>query len=76
MEVQKVDHHLQQAFAHLREALSVSVTMVLNKQISKDDIGKRWEVFFREFFDMIKTKGKENKLNLLSWISFSKIWRW
>jgi hypothetical protein len=76
MELQKVDHHLQQAFAHLKEALSVSVTMVLNKQISKDDIGKRWEVFFREFFDMIKTKGKENRLNLLSWISFSKIWRW
>jgi hypothetical protein len=76
MEVQKVDHHLQQAFAHLREALSVSITMVLNKQISKEEIGKRWEVFFGEFFGMVKTKGKENKLNLLSWISFPKIWRW
>jgi hypothetical protein len=76
MEVQKVDHHLQQAFAHLREALSTSIAMVLNNQISKQEIGKRWEVFFGEFFGMVKTKGKENKVNLLSWISFPKVWRW
>lgn len=76
MEEQKVDHHLQQAFAHLREALQVSIAMVLTNQSSKEKIGKKWEVFFGEFFGMVKTKGKEHKLNLLSWISFPKIWRW
>lgn len=76
MEMQKVDHHLRQAFAHLREALNVSITMVLNKQMSKEEVGNRWGVFFGEFFEMVKTKGKENKLNLLSWISLPKIWRW
>ncbi|BAU28732.1 hypothetical protein DFP93_10532 [Aneurinibacillus soli] len=76
MEEQKVDHHLQQAFAHLREALNVSIAIVLNNHTSKEQIGKKWEVFFGEFFGMVKTKGKEHKLNLLSWISFPKIWRW
>jgi hypothetical protein len=76
MESGKVDHHLQQAFAHLKEALNVSIGMVEQKQANKSEVGKRWEVFFGEFFNMVKTKGKEHKLNLLSWISFSKLWKW
>ncbi len=76
MESQKVDHHLQQAFAHLREAMNVSIGLVLNNQVQKGQIGKKWEAFLGEFFNMVKIKGKENQLNLLSWISLPKFWRW
>ncbi|WP_134701910.1 hypothetical protein [Ammoniphilus sp. YIM 78166] len=76
MEGQKVDHHLQQAFAHLREALNASVGLVLANPSEKGSVGKKWEAFLGEFFNMVKTKGKESKLNLLSWISFSKMWKW
>lgn len=76
MESQKVDHHLQQAFAHLREALNVSIGLVLNNQVQKGEMGKKWEAFLGEFFSMVKKKGKENQLNLLSWISFPKLWKW
>lgn len=75
MEGQKVDYHLQQAFAHLKEALNTSIGLVLQNQGSKVEIGKKWELFLGEFFSMVKAKGKESKLNLLSWISFPKLWR-
>lgn len=75
MESQKVDHHLQQAFAHLREALNESIGLVNNNQVSKSEIGKKWESFLGAFFTMVKTKGKESKINLLSWISFPKLWK-
>ncbi|MGC5326057.1 hypothetical protein [Brevibacillus sp. SYSU BS000544] len=75
MQNQKVDYHLQQAFAHLKEALNVSVAMVMDNQENKQMIGKKWETFLGEFFQLIKVKGKESKLNLLSAISFPKLWR-
>jgi hypothetical protein len=75
MEGQKVDYHLQQAFAHLKEALNESIGMVLENQGTKAAVGKKWEVFLGEFFGMVKSKGKESKLNLLSWISFPRLWK-
>jgi hypothetical protein len=75
MEGQKVDYHLQQAFAHLREALNASIGMVLENNGTKSEIGKKWEIFLGEFFGLVRAKGKESKLNLLSWISFPKLWR-
>lgn len=75
MEEEKVDYHLQQAFAHLREALNVSIRLVLDKSEKKAEIGRKWEIFLGEFFGLIKAKGKESKLNLLTWISFPKLWR-
>ena len=76
MEGQKVDHHLQQAIAHLREALDASIRMVLNNQAYKAEIGQKWEMFLGQFFGMIKSKGKENKVNLLNWIKFPRMWKW
>ncbi|WP_139488639.1 hypothetical protein [Brevibacillus dissolubilis] len=75
MEGQKVDYHLQQAFAHLREALQVSIGQITNNASSKNEIGQKWETFLREFFGMIKAKGKESKINLLSLVSVTKLWR-
>lgn len=71
----KIDFHLQQAFAHLREALHASVESVNSGWIGKVEIGKKWEIFLGEFFKMVKTKSKENKLNLLSWVTLSRIWK-
>ncbi|WP_027417548.1 hypothetical protein [Aneurinibacillus terranovensis] len=76
MDANNVDYHLTQAFAHLKQALNISVDMVQLKQIKKEELGKKWELFFSEFFGMVKRKGVENKLNLLSWISFSNFRKW
>ncbi len=75
MDGQKVDYHLQQAFAHLREALQVSIGLVSQNADYKIIIGKKWERFLHEFFGMVKRKGKESNLNLLSFVSFTKLFR-
>lgn len=75
MEGQQIDYHLQQAFAHLKEALNLSIGCVHESARHKDVIGKKWEQFLSEFFSMVKRRGKESQLNLLSFVSFTKLLR-
>lgn len=71
----EIRRHLNEAFKHLQEALQISIQSILADRNMQKPIGEAWEQFLGNFFQMIRIKGRENKLNLLSLISFSKIWR-
>jgi hypothetical protein len=75
IEQKSIDEHLRQALAHLETALNQSVSTVLKNEAAKREIGQKWEGFLGEFFRYIREKGKENKVNLLGWISFPRIWK-
>ncbi|WP_223067180.1 hypothetical protein [Paenibacillus caui] len=73
MQNQTIDHHLQEALAHLEQAINLSIHTVMENQASSKEIGSKWEQFLGEFYGMVKDKGKKTRINLLSWISFAKI---
>jgi hypothetical protein len=70
---QSVDFHLQQALSHLEAALNKSIKLILDNQDEKKIIGNKWEMFLGKFFGMVREKGKQSKMNLLTWISFPRI---
>lgn len=72
---ERISSHLEAAFRHLSEALQLSVEAVSKDAKLKAAIGPLWEQFLGRFFDAIRFHSKESKLNLLSWVSFSKMWR-
>lgn len=75
-EEHNIEYHLQQAQAHLDAALNQSILSVkANPRIQKD-IARQWEGFLGTFFSAVREKGKANKLNLLSWISFPSFRKW
>lgn len=71
----EISRHLNEAFAHLKEALQLSIQSVLSDKSMQRPIAELWENFLGGFFQMIRTQGKEHKLNLLSWVSFPKLWK-
>ncbi|GAA3406926.1 hypothetical protein ACFFNY_25235 [Paenibacillus hodogayensis] len=72
-QVQSIDNHLQAAIVHLEAALNESIRTVLENQEAKQEIAPKWEQFLGQFFGMAKEKGRKSRINLLSWISFSKV---
>lgn len=74
MEEEKtIEFHFRQALSHLESALNQSIRQVLENQREKEAIGKKWELFLGEFLRLIREKGKQSRLNLLSWITFPRI---
>ncbi|BBI31901.1 hypothetical protein [Cohnella abietis] len=73
MEEQTVDFHLQQALSHLDAALNKSIKLIVDNQEEKRMVGSKWEKFLGEFFGLVREKGKQSKMNLLSWITFPRI---
>ncbi|MFD1773346.1 hypothetical protein [Paenibacillus rhizophilus] len=73
MQNQTIDHHLREALAHLEQAINQSIHTVMENQSSSKEIGGKWEQFLGQFYGMVKDKGKKSRVNLLSWISFSRI---
>jgi hypothetical protein len=71
----QISEHLEQALSHLNQALHISVQAVLQDAKLKAPIGRLWEQFLGRFFDAIRIKSRESKVNILSWISFTKMWR-
>ncbi|BCJ88383.1 hypothetical protein [Effusibacillus dendaii] len=69
---QTIDDHLRIALFHLETALDKSLTEVLANQDRKKEIGQKWEQFLGHFFNQIREKGKQHRVNLLSWISFPR----
>lgn len=65
--------HLKQAFLHLDEALKATIFSLREDSSSKNELGLLWEEFLGTFFGRIKIIGKENKVNLLSLISFERL---
>lgn len=76
VEEQNIDYHLRQALSHLETALNKSVTAVLNNEEAKKEIGPKWEGFLGEFFGYVRTKGKENRINLMGFVSFPRLRKW
>ncbi|MBC8081012.1 MAG: hypothetical protein H7X86_11750 [Gorillibacterium sp.] len=68
-----IDHQLREALALMEQAINQSIHTVKENQASAKEIGGKWEQFFGEFYSMVKEKGKKTRINLFSWISFSKI---
>ncbi|MDB5084342.1 MAG: hypothetical protein JWN30_1228 [Bacilli bacterium] len=71
----EITRNLEEAYDHLHEALRISIESVLADKSLKTPIGEAWEQFLGRFFRMIRAEGKEHKLNLLSLISFQKVWK-
>ncbi|MBP0725323.1 hypothetical protein J5Y03_08980 [Bacillus sp. RG28] len=70
---ENVISHLRQAISHLDAALSLTIDSLKENPSSKKSIGKIWEEFLGTFFNKVRSKGKENNVNLLSLISFPKL---
>lgn len=71
----EISRHLDEAFTHLQDALRISIQSVLSDKNMQRPIGDLWEQFLGKFFQMIRTQGKEHKMNLLAWVSFPKLWK-
>lgn len=69
----EVIDHLKQALSHLDTALNVTIQSLRNNPNSKKLVGTIWEEFLGTFFGRVRSKGKENNVNLLSLISFPKL---
>lgn len=72
---QSLDYHLREALLHIEKAVNHSIEGVNSKQLSSQQVGKKWEVFIGQFLNHVRVKGKENRLNLFSWINFSKVYK-
>lgn len=70
---EQITEHLNTALRHLQDALKLSVEAVLRDARAKNPIGSAWERFIYQFFSMVRSHSKESKLNLLSWLSLSKL---
>lgn len=68
-----IDDHLNEALRHLESAVNQSIHAVLNNEDARKETGQKWERFLGQFYGLVKEKGKQSRVNLLSWISFAKI---
>lgn len=70
---QKIDEHLRQALSHIELAINTSITAGADNPSAQKLIGQKWEAFLGQFFEYARVKGKEQRINLLGWISFPRI---
>ncbi|MDR3584066.1 MAG: hypothetical protein P4L59_01925 [Desulfosporosinus sp.] len=70
---QKIDDHLRQALSHIESAINSSIIAGVENPSGQKLIGRKWEVFLGQFFEYAREKGKEQRVNLLGWISFPRI---
>ncbi|MDA8226852.1 MAG: hypothetical protein M0T74_03970 [Desulfitobacterium hafniense] len=68
-----VDYHLEQALAHVKTAINLSIKEVVQNSHNQKIIGHKWETFLGDFFRYVRDKGKEHRVNMLSWISFPRL---
>ncbi|MFB0844574.1 hypothetical protein [Paenibacillus oleatilyticus] len=73
MQEPSVDFHLREALSHLDAALNKSILHVQADMSAKKEVGQQWERFLGEFFQQVREKGKQSKLNLWSWVAFPRI---
>jgi hypothetical protein len=73
MTEQTIDYHLREALSHLENALNQSVSIVLENDGAKKEIGEKWETFLGEFIGQVRDKGKSSRINVLSWIHFPRM---
>ena len=73
VEDQKIEDHLRQALSHIESAINSSIIAGVEDPSGKKLIGQKWEFFLGQFFEYARAKGKEQRVNLLGWISFARI---
>ena len=72
---QEIDDHLRQALFHIESAINSSIIAGVENPSGQKLIGQKWESFLGKFFEYARVKGKEQRVNLLGWISFPRIRR-
>ncbi|MDA5107071.1 hypothetical protein [Brevibacillus thermoruber] len=60
---------------HLERMIVGAALVVSRNADNKIMVGKKWEDFLHAFFSLVKRSGKESKLNLLSFVSVTKLFR-
>jgi len=70
---QIIDDHLRQALSHIELAINSSIKAGVENPSGQKLIGQKWEAFLGQFFEYARAKGKEQRVNLLGWISFPRI---
>lgn len=70
---QSIDEHLSQALFHIELAINSSIMAGVKNPSGQKLIGQKWEGFLGKFFEYARAKGKEQRVNLLGWISFPRI---
>lgn len=70
---QQIDDHLRQALSHIELAINLSIIAGVENSSEQKLIGQKWERFLGQFFEFARVKGKEQRVNLLGWISFPRI---
>ena len=70
---QIIDEHLRQALSQIESAINLSIIAGVENPSGQKLIGKKWELFLGQFFEYARVKGKEQRVNLLGWISFPRI---
>ncbi|SPF49535.1 conserved hypothetical protein [Candidatus Desulfosporosinus infrequens] len=70
---QTIDDHLSQALSHIETAINSSIIAGIKNPSGQKLIGQKWELFLGQFFEYARVKGKEQRVNLLGWISFPRI---
>ena len=70
---QKIEDHLRQALSHIESAINSSIIAGVENPSGKKLIVQKWESFLGQFFEYARVKGKEQRVNLLGWISFPRI---
>jgi hypothetical protein len=70
-----ISDHLNEALRHLRQAIELSVQAVTRGGQPQSSVSQTWEQFLQHFFNEVRRAGREHRVNLLQWISFSKLWR-
>lgn len=68
-----IEQHLRQAFYHLTSAVNESVEQALKAEEAKQRLAAMWEAFLVQFFEYVKEKGKEKDVNMIGWISLSRL---
>jgi len=70
---QEIDEHLREALSHIEAAINSSIIAGVENPSGQKLIGQKWEAFLGQFFEYARVKGKEQRVNLLGWISFPRI---
>ncbi|MGQ7276945.1 hypothetical protein ACT91Q_03150 [Brevibacillus thermoruber] len=60
---------------HLERMIVGAALVVSRNADNKIMVGKKWGDFLHAFFSLVKRSGKESKLNLLSFVSVTKLFR-
>lgn len=63
---------MTQALILIKEALNISLPLLRGEQ--RQGVVALWEGFLREILTFIRKTSKESGLNLISYISFNRIW--